>query len=31
MNIKDWYNIADSTVYATIKTLENKKYIEGKN
>ncbi len=30
MNIKNWYNIADSTVYATIKTLENKKYIEGK-
>lgn len=24
MNIKYWYNIADSTVYATIKTLEKK-------
>ncbi len=30
MNIKYWYNIADSTVYATIKTLEKKGYISGK-
>ena len=30
MNIKHWYNIADSTVYATIKTLEKKGYISGK-
>ena len=30
MNIKSWYEIADSTVYATIKTLEKKSYILGK-
>ena len=29
MNIKYWYNIADSTVYATIKSLEKKGYISG--
>ena len=29
MNIKHWYNIADSTVYATIKTLEKKGYLSG--
>lgn len=29
MNVKYWYNIADSTVYATIKTLEKKEYISG--
>lgn len=29
MNIKHWYNIADSTVYATIKALEKKGYISG--
>lgn len=27
MNVKNWYEIADSTVYATIKTLEKKAYI----
>lgn len=30
MNIKYWYNIADSTVYATIKSIEKKGYISGK-
>lgn len=30
MNVKSWYEIADSTVYATIKTLEKKSYILGK-
>lgn len=30
MNVKSWYEIADSTVYATIKTLEKKVYIAGK-
>ena len=30
MNVKSWYEIADSTVYATIKTLEKKAYIAGK-
>ena len=30
MNVKSWYEIADSTVYATIKTLEKKSYITGK-
>lgn len=30
MNVKNWYEIADSTVYATIKTLEKKAYIIGK-
>lgn len=29
MNIKHWYNIADSTVYATIKALEKKGYLSG--
>ena len=29
MNVKQWYNIADSTVYATIKTLEKKALISG--
>lgn len=29
MNVKWWYNIADSTVYATIKALEKKEYING--
>ena len=29
MNIKHWFNIGTSTVYATIKTLEKKKYISG--
>lgn len=27
--VKDWYEIADSTVYATLKTLEKKQYIVG--
>lgn len=30
MNVKNWYEIADSTVCATIKTLEKKAYIIGK-
>lgn len=30
MNVKSWYEIADSTVYATIKTLEKKSYITDK-
>lgn len=29
MNVRRWYNIADSTVYATLKTLEKKNYIVG--
>lgn len=29
MNVKYWYNIADSTVYATIRSLEKKGYISG--
>lgn len=29
MNVQSWYNIANSTVYATLKTLEKKKYICG--
>ena len=29
MNIKWWFNIADSTVYATLKNLEKKELIEG--
>lgn len=29
MNVKHWYNIANSTVYATIKTVEKKGYISG--
>lgn len=28
--LKDWYEIADSTVYATLKSLEKKEYISGK-
>lgn len=29
MNVKWWFNIADSTVYSTLKTLEKKGYILG--
>ncbi len=29
MNVKWWFNIADSTVYSTLKTLETKEYITG--
>lgn len=29
MNIRHWYNIADSTVYATIKSIEKREYISG--
>ena len=29
MNVSSWYNIANSTVYATLKTLEKKEYIYG--
>lgn len=29
MNVKWWYNIADSTVYATLKVLEKKELIHG--
>lgn len=29
MNIRWWFNIADSTVYMTIKTLEKKAFIKG--
>ncbi len=29
MHIYHWYNIANSTVYATLKTLEKKEYIKG--
>lgn len=29
MNVRWWFNIADSTVYVTIKNLEKKKLIEG--
>lgn len=29
MNVKHWYNIADSTVYATIKTVEKRGYVAG--
>lgn len=29
MNVKWWYNIADSTVYATLRTLDKKGYIIG--
>lgn len=29
MNVKWWYNIADSTVYATIKALEKKNLSTG--
>lgn len=31
MNVRWWFNIADSTVYATIKTLEKKGLICGNN
>jgi DNA-binding PadR family transcriptional regulator len=30
MNVRWWFNIADSTVYTTIKNLEKKGFIEGK-
>ena len=29
MNVKWWFNIADSTVYSTLKTLDKKEYIIG--
>lgn len=29
MNVKWWFNIADSTVYSTLKTLEKKEYLSG--
>lgn len=29
MNVRWWFNIADSTVYATIKNLEKKNFIQG--
>ena len=29
MNVKWWFNIADSTVYSTLKTLEKRGYISG--
>lgn len=29
MNVQSWYYIANSTVYATLKTLEKKQYICG--
>ena len=29
MNVRWWFNIADSTVYTTIKNLEKKGFIEG--
>lgn len=29
MNVKWWFNIADSTVYSTLKTLEKKEFILG--
>lgn len=29
MNVKWWFQIADSTVYSTLKTLEKKEYITG--
>ena len=29
MNVKQWYNIADSTVYTTIRNLEKKELISG--
>lgn len=29
MKVKEWYNVADSTVYATIKAMEKKEYIIG--
>ncbi|MFX0548553.1 PadR family transcriptional regulator [Hathewaya histolytica] len=30
MNVKWWFNISDSTVYTTLRTLEKKNYIVGK-
>lgn len=30
MNVKWWFNVADSTVYSTLKTLKKKEYITGK-
>ena len=30
MNVKWWFNIADSTVYSTLKALEKKEYISRK-
>lgn len=30
LQLKDWYAIADSTVYATLKSLEKKQYITGR-
>lgn len=30
MNVKWWYNIADSTVYSTLKVLEKRDLISGK-
>ncbi len=29
MNVRWWYNIADSTVYATLKAIEKKQFIKG--
>ena len=29
MNVKWWFNISDSTVYSTLKTLEKKEFISG--
>ena len=29
MNVKWWFNISDSTVYSTLKTLEKKGYLSG--
>lgn len=29
MNVRHWYNIANSTVYATIKSIEKKGYVSG--
>ncbi|MDE5599048.1 MAG: PadR family transcriptional regulator, partial [Lachnospiraceae bacterium] len=29
MNIKWWFNVADSTVYTTLKNLEKRELIEG--
>ena len=29
LKLKDWFNVADSTVYATLKALEKKSYIKG--
>lgn len=30
MNMKYWYEIADSTVYACLKAMEKKEYIKGR-